>query len=142
MISTKIKAKRVLSEASDSAKIDIEKLSLGRTMIALTESKTTLINQKYPALVGQPITVTEAANKYTIPRNTILEWITKGYVGVIKPGYQMTIDDADMAYCAEIYHHRKLIGIGFGSPLLDENGLPYTLKHPDLSAYRRRRKAN
>jgi len=142
VLKMKIRAdKTLLLEAPNSAKIDISH-SPGKDMITVTSSKQELINQKYPALIGQAITVTEAANKYTIGRRTILEWITKGYIKVIKPGYQMTIDDADMAYCAEIYRQRKNNGIGFGSPLLDENGLPYTIKRPDLSAYRRRRKAN
>lgn len=140
-MTTKTDAYALLSNTPESAKIDISH-SPGKDMITVTSSKQELIKRKYPALVDQAITVTEAANKYAIHRNTILEWITKGYIKVIKPGYQMTIDDAEVAYCAEIYRQRKNNGIGFGSPLLDENGLPYTLKHPDLSAYRRRRKAN
>src|SRR3989304_4079018 len=103
---TKNEAINLLSNTPDSAKIDISH-SPGKDMITVTSSKQELIRQKYPALVGQAITVTEAANKYAIHRNTILEWITKGYIKVIKPGYQMTIDSADAAYCAEIYRQRK-----------------------------------
>lgn len=140
----KIRAdKTLLLEAPNSAKIDISHLP-GKDMITVTSSKQELIKQKYPALVGQAITVTEAANKYAINRDTILEWVNKGYLAVITSGYRMTIDNADVAYCAEVYHARKRAGFGFSgaAPLLDEHGLPYTIKHPDLSAYRRRRNAN
>jgi excisionase family DNA binding protein len=139
-MTTKRDVYTLLSNTSDSAKINISH-SPGKDMITVS-SKQELINQKFPALIGQDITVTEAAKKYAINRRTILEWITKGYIKVIKSGYQMTIDNADMAYCADVYLQRKNNGIGFGLPLLDENGLPYTIKHPNLSAYRRRRKAN
>ena len=52
----------------------------------------------------------------------------------------MKLDEAEVAYCAEIYHERKAAGIRSGAPLLDEDGLPYELKHPELSAYRCRKR--
>ena len=48
----------------------------------------------------------------------------------------MELNEADVAYCAEIYHERKANKIGFRAPLLDEAGLPYQLKHPKLAKYR------
>jgi hypothetical protein len=48
----------------------------------------------------------------------------------------MELDEAEVAYCAEIYHARNGIS---GVPLLDEDGLAYQLKHPELSEYRRKR---
>lgn len=142
-MTTKRDVYALLSKTPESAKINISH-SPGKDMITVTSSKQDLIKQKFPALIGQAITVTEAANKYDINRRTILEWITKGYIRVIRPGYQMTIDNADIAYCADAYIARRRAGFGFSgaAPLLDENGLPYTLKYPDLSAYRRRRKEN
>jgi hypothetical protein len=140
-MTTKRDVYTLLSNTPDSAKINISH-SPGKDMITVTSSKQELIKQKFPALIGQAITVTEAANKYNLNRDTILWWKNKGFITTIRSGYQMTIDEADVAYCAEIYHQRKDSGIGFRSPLLDKDGLPYTLKHPDLSAYRRRRKEN
>ncbi len=49
----------------------------------------------------------------------------------------MLFNEAEIAYCVDIYQNRKRVG---GVPLLDENGLPYELKHPELSAYRRRKR--
>ena len=142
-MTTKSDVYTLLSNTPESAKINITH-SPGKDMITVTSSKQELINQKFPGLIGQAITVTEAANKYSVHRDTILEWVNKGYLTVITSGYRMTIDNADVAYCAEVYHARKHAGFGFSgaAPLLDENGLPYTIKHPDLSAYRRRRKEN
>ena len=51
----------------------------------------------------------------------------------------MELDEAEVAYCAGIYHERKTLGIT-RVPLLDENGLAYELKHPKLFEYRRRKK--
>jgi excisionase family DNA binding protein len=138
MVSNKAQAEKVLSSAPDDAKIDIDQPTQGKTMITVTVTKDDLIKQKFSHLVGNPITVTEAAEYYNIPRNTILEWVTKGYVVVICPGYKMTIDNSTMAYCAEAYHSRKNAGFGFSgsAPLLDQNGLPVQLKNPKLAAYR------
>ena len=47
------------------------------------------------------------------------------------------LDEADIAYCAAIHTVRKQAGIRTGFPLLDENGRPGLLKHPNLSRYRR-----
>jgi len=142
MVSNKAQAKRVLSLAPDNAKIDIETPTTGKTMITVTMTKDDLIKQNYAHLVGNPITVTQAAKNYRIHRDTILKWVKNGYVTVIRPGYQMTIDNATMAYCAEAYHARKNAGFGFSgaAPLLDKNGLPYQLKNPNLARYRQNRK--
>lgn len=141
-MATKIEAIKVLSSAPDDAKIDIDQPTTGKTMITVTMTKDDLIKQNYAHLVGNPITVNNAIEKYRIPQTTILKWKNIGYITVIKPGYKMTIDEADMAYCAEAYHARRNAGFGFGgtAKLLDENGLPYQLKHPDLAKYRRNRK--
>ena len=88
-------------------------------------------------LRGTPITVSEAAKKYGVHRDTILEWVKQKYIAVIKPGYRMMIDQSDMAYCAVIHEVRKQSGVRFGAPLLDDDGKPYLLKHPNLSRYRR-----
>lgn len=105
------------------------------------KTKEQIIREKYPALIGRPITVSEAAEKYDVPDRTVLNWEKKGYLTVIKPGYGMELDEADVAYCAGIYHKKKAAGVGYrGSPLLDEEGLEYQVKHESLSRYRRRKK--
>ncbi len=107
-------------------------------------TKTEDINAKLSAisrddfahLRGQVITVSEAAKKYKVPRNTILEWADR-YIRVISPGYRMEIDEEELAFCVAVYRVRKMIGVRTGAPLLDEEGKPYLLKHPALSRYRR-----
>jgi len=93
--------------------------------------------EDFEHLRGQAITVTEAAKKYGIVKRTILEWAKQKYIAVLKSGYRMELDEADMAYCTAIHKVRKQTGIRFGAPLLDQTGQPYLLKHPNLSRYRR-----
>lgn len=108
----------------------------------IQKTKQEIISEKWPALVGRAITVTDAAKKYNIVRTTIVRWKEKGYLEVLEDGYKMTLDESQVAYCAEIYHERQSAGIRKGPPLLDENGLPYELKHPKLSEYRKRKSLN
>ncbi len=97
--------------------------------------------EAFAHLKGQEITVTEAAKKYSIPGTTIRDWINSKYILIINPGgYPMKLDESNIAYCVAIHNVRKMIGIRFGVPLLDDNGSPYLLKHPELSLYRRRRR--
>ncbi len=103
-----------------------------------TKTKKDILEEKYADLINQPITVTEAAEKYNVYRTTIIRWKGKGYIGVIQPGYRMTLNEAEVAYCAAIHHERKTSGLGYrGVPLLDDEGLPYKLKLPQLARCRR-----
>jgi len=113
----------------------------GGVLATMDETKEQVIQRKFKNLIGQPITITEASAKYNIPRGSIQEWKEKGYLSVVNETYPATIDEADVAYCAEIYKERKSSGFGFrGVPLLDERGLPYQIKNKKLSEYRRRKK--
>lgn len=104
---------------------------------AIEKTKKEIVCEKYPGLIGKPITVTEAAKKYDVARTTIFEWVKNDYIKVLKPGYRIELDAADLAYCVDIYQQRKARGTYKGAPLLDENGLPYELKHPWLSEKRK-----
>jgi len=109
--------------------------------ILVQQTKEEIIQDKYPALIGQGITLSEAADRYGVPRGTIRNWYYNGYVGMIEDSYPMRLDEAEIAYCADIYKARKVSGVGFyGAPLLDENGLAYELKHEDLAKYRKRKR--
>lgn len=88
---------------------------------------------------GQPILISQATDEYDIPGMTLRGWVKHGYVTVLESGYGMTLDRADVAYCAAVYRIRKPAGI-FGVPLLDEDGRPYLLKRPELGDYRRKKK--
>ncbi len=96
----------------------------------------------YEHLRGRPITVSEAAEKYDLVRQTIIRWANQTYIGALQEstglgGTRMELDEADVAYCATIYRIRREAGIRTGFPLLDESGKPGLLKHPNLSRYRR-----
>ena len=92
------------------------------------------------------ISVTEGASKYNLHRDTVRIWVKKGYIVPLDipkgrgRGSRMILDEADVAYCAEIHNTRQQAGVYAGAPLLDEQGKPNLLKHPDLSRYRRERK--
>jgi len=95
--------------------------------------------EDYEHLRGVPITVTEAAREYETNRTTIFAWVQKGYIDIIKPGYGMLLDKADVAYCVAVHRVRKKFGVR--APLLQDDGTPYLLKYPDLSLGRKTRKS-
>ena len=111
----------------------------GETITVAEKSKMDILRERYPALIGNPITITDAAKKYDVDRRTVHKWRDKGYIAVITPGYGMTVDEADVAYCVDTYRDQAQKGYKHGKPLFDEDGLPYELKHPKLS---KRRKEN
>lgn len=135
-------ARQLLTDLKPGSKIEVRKLPTGEIAVSdPTQTKEDILKEHYACLIGQPITVSDAADKYRIPRTTIFDWKNKGYVTVLETGYRLTMNEAEVAYCSDIYNRRKASGLGFrGSPLLDENGLEYELKHENLARYRRRRK--
>ncbi len=99
--------------------------------------------EDFAHLMGQAITVSEAAKKYSrkygakIIRRTVSDWTERGYIKILKSGYRMELNEADVAYCAAVHVARKEIGIRAGTPLLTKDGHPNLIKHPALSRYRR-----
>jgi len=105
------------------------------------KTKEDILQEKYSQLIGQPITLSEAAKKYGVPRGTLQTWVYRNeYIKLVdEDSYPKTFDEADIAYCANIY--KKHCANKSKAPLLDETtGLPYEIKHPSLAAKRRRRK--
>ena len=135
-------SENVLTRLIQDGRIDAAQLPSGELLVSdetLNEkSKEQLVEEKYGHLQGRSITVTEAAEKYDVVRNTLLNWVKYGHIAVLKPGYRMELNEAEVAYCAEVY--RKRTRSGFTTRIFDEDGLPYQLKHPDLAEYRRKRK--
>ena len=77
---------------------------------------------KHAHLKNMPIWISNAARKYDIPNPTIVRWVAKGIIrrlGTDKN--KVLIDQADMAYCAEIYHAHR----GQGKWLFNHDGTPY-----------------
>lgn len=109
----------------------------GEVLIPKSQVDQTITREQFKKLRGKPITVHEAVEKYGISDVTISKWARLGYIEIIQPGYGMTIDAADMAYCAAVY---KAKGGQRGARIFDESGNPYELKRPEIAAYRRKRK--
>lgn len=120
----------------------------GDIIVVLDTSGEELLKQRIPTkndflkreLIGKQITVSEAVKKYNIPQTTILTWVKRGLVAVLERGYRTVIDEADIDYCAMIYHERKQSGIGFRAPLFNDDGMPYKLKNERLAVYRRNKR--
>lgn len=113
-------------------------MSQDAAVTALNEKLRAVKREQFKYLAGQGITVTDGAKKYGVHRTTILNWIRHGYITALKTGYRQVVDEADLAYCFAIYDLRKRHDALFGAPLLDEDRLPYIIKHPFLSEQRRK----
>jgi len=134
---------KMLTRLVQDGKIEAVQLSSGEVAVSEQSLKTKeqIIAEKYAYLVGQAITISEATRKYKVPDGTLRVWINRGYVHTVnRDSYPMQIDEAETAYCAQIYHERRARGTHSGAPLLDEAGRPYELKRPELADYRRRKK--
>jgi hypothetical protein len=136
---TPTEASRLLSNLPKSAKLELNQTPAG---IQLTEQRTKqqILEEKYPTLIGQPITLTEAADKYGVNRATISAWnYRSNYISPMDDTvYPALFDEAEIAYLVDIYRRRR--EQRSKAPLLDDNGLPYQIQHPDLAEYRRRRR--
>lgn len=79
--------------------------------------------KKHAHLSGHGIGIREAGRKYGIPNPSIVRWVKRGLIAIIgKEGSQkVLIDEADIAYCAEIYHQDS----GQGRWLFNDDGTPY-----------------
>jgi DNA-binding transcriptional MerR regulator len=59
-------------------------------------------------LRGNEISINEAARKYEINPPTLLKWMQAGYISSLNnDGYRLYVDEANVAYCAEVYHKKR-----------------------------------
>ena len=149
---TKEQLQELLTQLPPDAKIELETKPNGEINVGIVveevvvngkhQTKEDILQEEYSDLLNGWLTLTEAAKKYNVPKATLKTWIYRSnYIQNTKGSYPMTINEAEVAYCADIYHARKESGLGFyGAPLLDEDGLPYELKHPSIAEYRQRKK--
>jgi hypothetical protein len=81
--------------------------------------------RKHMHLKGMVIGIAEAGRKYKVPRTTIGRWVQLGYIDRTgQQGQKILLDEAEVAYCAEIYKRRG----GQGRWLFRPDGTPYTPK--------------
>jgi predicted site-specific integrase-resolvase len=78
--------------------------------------------KKHVHLKGHATWISEAGRTYGISSQTILQWTRAGIIRVLgKDGNKVLLDEADVAYCAEIYRQRG----GQGKWLFNSDGTPY-----------------
>lgn len=78
--------------------------------------------KKHKHLKGVSIWLSEAARKYDIPQPTISRWVSSGYIKTLgMNGNRILADEADVAYCVEVYRQRR----GQGKWLFNPDGTPY-----------------
>ncbi len=85
--------------------------------------------QMHADLKGKPIWIAKAARDYQIPHPTILRWVKAGYIKQLGlSGNKVLVDEADVAYCSEIYKKRGKQG----RILFNSDGTPYKPKTGSL----------
>ncbi|HLF03220.1 MAG TPA: hypothetical protein VI547_14650 [Anaerolineales bacterium] len=87
------------------------------------------VGKYFAHLKGKPIWVAEAARKYGIPHQTISRWMTRGYIKQVgrdeSHSQKILLDEADVAYCAEVYRVYSSKGRRW---LFNDDGTPYIPK--------------
>ncbi|MFN7037584.1 MAG: hypothetical protein ACK4SN_14595 [Bellilinea sp.] len=85
--------------------------------------------QKHAHLKGQAIWIRKAEEKYGIPNQTLWRWMKSGIIRYLgKSGNKVLVDEADVAYCNEIYQQRGKQG----RVLFNPDGTPYK---PNTGSY-------
>jgi hypothetical protein len=144
--------KKVLTQQVEAGTLEAVRLTTGEILVAAENgqdqhppadprlTKEEILKEKYGHLLGNKLTLTQAAEKYEVPRNTVASWLyISGYLKLVdRDTYPLTVDEAEIAYLVDIYQERQKMGSR--APLLDEAGLPYEIKRPDVAEYRRKKK--
>lgn len=132
----------VLTNLPAGVKVELQKLSTGDLSVSVdtpAPTKEQLIAAKYAHLRNVGITLSQAAEKYGVPRGILKNWVYQSCdVGFVdETAYPKTVDEAELALCIEIYQKRKAAGGLTGFPFFDESGHLLTgPKHPERSRRR------
>jgi predicted site-specific integrase-resolvase len=82
--------------------------------------------KKHARLRGKQIGIAEAARKHNVAVSTVHRWVTRGYITRLgQEGQKVLIDEADVAYCVEIY---RAYGSRPRRRLFNDDGTPYVAK--------------
>lgn len=130
-----------LTNLPPGATIELKKSSSGDIILNGHSRKTKqqLIDENYSHLVGVGISLSEAAEKYGVPRSVIEGWVySSGNVSFVdETVYPKLVDEAEVALCADIYKERRAAGTS-GLPYFDEEG--YLIEEVQRPASSRRPK--
>lgn len=130
-------ARETLLSLVDSGRIKGAVLPNGEIGVSEPELDQLINREQFSHLRGQPITINQATERYELNNRTVRNWIERGHIRVLKPGYGMELDEADVAYCAAVY---TTLGGTRGKRLFDESGQPYQVKHTEWADYQRERR--
>lgn len=134
----------ILTNLPPGVKLKLEILPTGAIAVSqdtTTKTKTDLIEQNYPHLKSVDITISQAAEKYGVPRGAVRNWVyISGDVHFTNEAvYPKLVNEAEVALCARIYHERKKTNTA-GLPYFDQQGYEITtVKRPATS--RRKKQA-
>jgi len=127
---------RELKRLAQSGKIKAVQLPDGDMIVSEASVKEKTPKEGLPEykqfidLKGKGLGVRESADKHNIPLSTLQGWVTKKIVAILgTEGRKILLDQADVSYCAEIYH---AIG-GQGRRIFNPDGTPYKPKTGPLA---------
>lgn len=109
------------------------------------QTKEEIIAAKFAHLCGQKISASEASRKYSkaygisLSQVQFSRWAKFGFITILEKGYRIQLDEAEVAYCAEIFaqKYQEYSGQLRGVSIFDEDGNPYQVKYPDIAEERR-----
>ncbi|MCL4298408.1 MAG: hypothetical protein KJ077_21915 [Anaerolineae bacterium] len=136
----------VLTQQIQAGKIEAVQLPTGELLVAAErnghdlKTKEEIIAEEFAHLRGQTINGYTAQKRYGIRYQNFIKWARTGYIKILHEENRLIeMDAADVAYCAKIFaeKYREYGGRISGVRIFDEDGNPYQVKYPDLSAKRR-----
>ena len=134
---------KFLTNLPPGATIELLKGTNGEVIVTnQRKTREQLLAENFSHLRGLGISMSQAAQKYQVPRGTLQRWVYRtGYVHFVdEEAYPKLVDEAEVALCADIQEKRREWGVR-NVPFFDDEGyLIEDLKHPDLAAYRRRKR--
>lgn len=142
-------AEKVLTQLIAAGMIETHETPTGDVLVVVEkngngqepQTKEEIIAEKFADLRGQTISASEASRKYSkihhVPISHVLfsRWARAGYITVMNRGYRLEMDEAEVAYCAEIFaqKYQEYGGSMSGVRIFDEDGNPYQLKYPEVA---------
>ncbi|MCQ3976158.1 MAG: hypothetical protein DPW09_22245 [Anaerolineae bacterium] len=141
--------KKVLTQLIEAGMIETRETPTGEMLVVADkngnghkpQTKEEIIAAKFAHLREQPISASEASRKYSkihgvpISNQLFSRWGQLGHITVLERGYRLQLDEADVAYCAEIYaqKYKEYNGRMSGVRIFDDEGNPYQLKYPEVA---------
>ncbi len=90
--------------------------------------------QQFAHLKTNFMGVREAAKQYKVPVMTLHDWVKKGPILIESRDarYRRLVNEADVAYCAYVYHQKKKNKKSSRSPTFNADGTPFKPKPQNM----------